>query len=148
LDIFAFGDQTFHGPYLLVSTLRSNSLKKIVMEQIISSPKELVLSFIKLINEEQFDEARNLAHDDMVFKGVLGSRDGADAYFNDMKNMKLKYKIIKAFEEGNDVCVLYDLNMSGLTIFGCGWYQVEQGKVTSLKVIFDSRPLLEQADKK
>jgi predicted SnoaL-like aldol condensation-catalyzing enzyme len=118
------------------------------MEQIISNPKELVLSFIKLINEEQFDEARNLAHDDMVFKGVLGSRDGADSYFNDMKNMKLKYKIIKAFEEGNDVCVLYDLNMSGLTIFGCGWYQVEQGKVTSLKVIFDPRPLLEQADKK
>lgn len=109
-----------------------------------TNPKELVLNFIKLINEEQFNEARKLAHDDMTFKGVLGSRDGADAYFNDMKNMKLKYRIIKAFEEGNDVCVLYDLNMSGLTIFGSGWYQVEQGKVTALKVVFDPRPVLEQ----
>lgn len=113
-----------------------------------SGPKELVLNFIELINEERFDEARNLAHDAMTFKGVLGSRDGADAYFNDMRNMKLKYKIIKAFEEGNDVCVLYDLDMSGLTIFGCGWYQVEQGKVTALKVVFDPRPVLEQANKK
>lgn len=109
-----------------------------------SNPKELVLSFIKLINEEQFDGARNLAHDDMTFKGVLGSRDGADAYFKDMKNMKLKYKIIKVFEAENDVCVLYDLDMLGLTIFGCGWYQVEQGKVKSLKVVFDPRPVLEQ----
>lgn len=118
------------------------------MEHITSSPKELVLSFIKLINEERFEEARNLAHDDMVFEGVLGSRNGADAYFNDMKNMKLKYKIIRAFEEGNDVCVFYDLDMSGLTIFGCGWYQVEQGRVAALKVIFDPRPVLEQANKK
>jgi hypothetical protein len=118
------------------------------MEHTTSNPKELVLSFIKLINEEQFDEARNLAHDDMTFKGVLGSRDGADAYFKDMKNMKLKYEIIKAFEDGNDVCVLYDLDMSGLKIFGCGWYQVKQGKVTALKVVFDPRPVLEQANKK
>ena len=118
------------------------------MEYITADSKALVLSFIKLINEEQFDEARNLAHDNMTFKGVLGSRDSADAYFNDMKNMKLKYKIIKAFAEGNDVCVLYDLDMSGLTIFGCGWYQVEQGKVTALKVVFDPRPVLEQANKK
>lgn len=58
--------------------------------------------------------------------------------------MKLKYKIIKVFEAENDVCVLYDLDMSGLTIFGCGWYQVEQGKVKSLKVVFDPRPVLEQ----
>lgn len=34
-----------------------------------SNSKELVLNFIKLINEEQFDGARNLAHDDMTFKG-------------------------------------------------------------------------------
>jgi hypothetical protein len=112
-----------------------------------SNPKELILNFIKLINEERFDEARNLADENMTFKGVLGSRDGADAYFNDMKNMKLKYKIIKAFEEGNDVCVLYDLDISGLTIFGCGWYQVEQGKVTAIKVVFDPRPVLEQGKK-
>jgi hypothetical protein len=118
------------------------------MEHINSHPKELVLSFIKLINEERFEEARKLAQDNMTFKGVLGSRNGADAYFNDMKNMKLKYKVIKAFEDGNDVCVFYDLDMSGLTIFGCGWYQVEEGKVTTLKVIFDPRPVLEQADKK
>jgi hypothetical protein len=56
--------------------------------------------------------------------------------------MKLKYKILKAFEDENDVCLLYDLTMAGQTIFGCGWYQVQNGKIKSLKVVFDPRPFL------
>jgi len=58
--------------------------------------------------------------------------------------MKLKYKILKAFEDENDVCLLYDLTMSGLTIFGCGWYLVQGGKIKSLRVVFDPRPVLAQ----
>jgi hypothetical protein len=44
---------------------------------------------------------------------------------------------------GPDVCLLYDLTMSGKTIFGCGWYEVRQGKVVHLRVVFDPRPFLE-----
>jgi hypothetical protein len=62
--------------------------------------------------------------DDMTFDGVL------------------KYHINKPFENENDVCLLYDLDMQGKTIFGCGWYHVEDGKIHSLKVVFDPRPLL------
>lgn len=105
--------------------------------------KETVLAFVQAINDEDFKTARQLASDNMTFKGVLGSRDGGDAYMQDMEKMKLKYDIQKAFMDGNDVCLLYDLTMSGKTIFGCGWYQVEAGKVQSLKVLFDPRPFLE-----
>jgi len=109
------------------------------------SAKEIVISMITLINDEQFDEARGYADDGMTFKGVLGARDNADAYFKDMKQMKLKYKIRKAICEGDDVCVFYDLDMGGVNIFGCGWYRVQQAKVISLEVIFDPRPVLAQA---
>jgi hypothetical protein len=115
---------------------------------ITNSAKAIILACIKALNEEDFDTARTYASDDMTFVGVLGSRDSAQAYFDDMRKMKLKYDVKIAFEEGDDVCLLYDLGISGITLFGCGWYHVRQGKIDSLKVLFDPRPLLEQQEKK
>jgi hypothetical protein len=65
-----------------------------------------------------------------------------------MERMKLKYGIKKIFADENDVCLFYDLSMGGLTLFGCGWYHVQNGKINSLKVVFDPRPVLEASDKK
>jgi limonene-1,2-epoxide hydrolase len=107
-----------------------------------------VMSFIKHLNEENFDAARKCVDDDLKFEGVMGSRDGADAYFEDMKKMKFKYHVLKTFVDGDDVCLFYDISMSGITIFSCGWYKVEYNKICSFKVLFDPRPLLHQAAKK
>jgi limonene-1,2-epoxide hydrolase len=112
-----------------------------------TNAKEIVTSCIKALNEEDFKTARKYVTDNFSFVGVLGSRDGADAYFNDMEKMKLKYDIKKVFVNENDVCLLYDLTMSGVTLFGCGWYHVEGDKINSLKVVFDPRPILELSDK-
>lgn len=38
--------------------------------------------------------------------------------------------------------------MAGVKTLSCGWYQVEDGKVTSLRVLFDPRPVLEASPKK
>ncbi|MDO3626477.1 nuclear transport factor 2 family protein [Mucilaginibacter sp. BT774] len=107
-----------------------------------ASAKYTVMSFLKSLNEEEFDNARKYADEDLKFEGVLGSRNGADAYFEDMKKMKFKYHLLKTFADGTDVCVLYDIDMGGITVFCCGWYQVEHHKITSIKVVFDPRPLL------
>ena len=111
--------------------------------------KELVLKFITALNEEDFETARTCLSDDMVFDGVLGHRDGANTYIEDMKKMKFKYKIKKVFEDGTDVCLLYDIDMGDKeTVFTCGWYQLKNDKIKSLKVVFDPRPVLEKQDKK
>ena len=112
------------------------------------SPKDIVLSCVRAINQEDFAAARRLVSDDLSFVGVLGERHGADAYFKDMQQMRLKYTIRKTVAEGDDVCVLYDLEMSGKTIFVCGWYHVENGHIKSLRVIFDPRPVLEPSRSK
>ncbi|MDO6431728.1 nuclear transport factor 2 family protein [Flavitalea sp. BT771] len=109
-----------------------------------TSAKEVVLTCIKALNAGDLKAARSCVNDDMEFDGVLGARHGADAYFQDMEKMRLKYHIRKAFEDGDDVCLLYDLEISGKTIFGCGWYHLQRGKISHLKVVFDPRPLLEQ----
>lgn len=109
--------------------------------------KEIVMSCINALNEEDFDKARKFVNENMRFIGVLGSRNGAEEYFADMRKMKLKYHIKKVFENGDDVCLLYDLDISGISIFGCGWYHVRNGKIDTLQVVFDPRPILESSRK-
>lgn len=110
--------------------------------------KEVVLSYLRALNDEDFAAARKLVTEDLAFEGVLGSRRGADEYFKDMAKMKFKYKIIKAFAEGEDVCVLYDIDMDGLNVFTCGYYQLANGRIKSLRVVFDPRPVLEAATRR
>jgi hypothetical protein len=111
--------------------------------------KEIVLTFIDALNKEDFEKAAQCLSEDMIFDGVMGKRNGAESYISDMKKMKFKYEIEQTFENANDVCVLYNINMSGkATIFTCGWYQVAHGKIEKLKVVFDPRPLLENPQKK
>lgn len=120
-------------------------LKSIIMAQ--NSAKETVLAFIKALNEEAFDTASTYANDDLAFIGVMGSREGAKAYFDDMKRMKLKYTIRQAVAEGDDVGLLYDIVLEGQKILGTGWYQLVNGKISLIRAIFDPRPLLEKAGK-
>ena len=110
--------------------------------------KELVLAFVQALNEEDYTAARDCLDDDMSFVGVLGTRDGAASYIQDMERIKLKYDIKKIFVDGNDVCLWYDIQMSGVEVLTSGWYHVVDGKIRSLKVVFDPRPVLEQGSKK
>ena len=110
----------------------------------VSQEKEVVLTFLDALNNEDWKTARHYLSDDMIFDGVLGHRAGADIYVEDMSKMKFKYRILKAFADGDDVCVLYDIDMSGNTIFTAGWYKVRDNKIKSLRVVFDPRPIVGQ----
>ncbi len=113
----------------------------------VTSAKQVVVKFINALNNEDFEGAKAYTDDDMKFDGVLGSRNGSEAYFADMQKMKFKYDVKKVFADGNDVCLLYDINMGNATIFTCGWYKLKDGKICSLKVVFDPRPVLEKQGK-
>ena len=102
----------------------------------------LVLSYVKALNDEDFKVARQHVSDHMIFDGPLASIHGADAIFADLERMRLKYDVMKVFASGNDICVFYDVTLSGVKLFTCGWYQVDDGKIRSLKVVFDPRPVL------
>ena len=105
--------------------------------------KEIVLSLIDAINNLDFKTARNFLSDNISFSSPVGTRDGIESYIKDMERLKLKFHLKKVLADGNDVCLLYDFSVGSLNIFGCGWYQVENGKIHSLKVIYDPRPIFE-----
>jgi len=108
--------------------------------------KETLLSFLNALNEEDFETARSFVTDDLRFEGVLGARDGAAAYFTDMERMKFKYAIKNVIAEGNDVAALFDVTIQGMEILTAGWYHLTGGKINSIRVIFDPRPLFEKKD--
>jgi hypothetical protein len=107
-----------------------------------NEPKEVVLRLGKALNDESFQIARRYVSDDMKYVGPFGSRDGAEAYLQEIERLRLKFDIQKIFADDKNVCVLYDITVSGITLFACGWFQVNAGRVSSLRVTFDPRPLL------
>jgi len=109
------------------------------------SAKETVVSFLEALNRMDLQMARGFLDDRLSFTAPDGAPvQGADAYLAGWKPLGLSYAIRKAFADGEDVCVLYDIHFSRppVTLFACGYYQLKAGKVASIKVIFDPRPLL------
>ena len=104
--------------------------------------KQVVLNLGTAINDERFQTARLYLANDMKYEGPFGTRVGAEAYLEEIERLRLKFHIQRIFANHEDVCVLYNIDAAGITVFACGWFQIKDGKVGSLKVIFDPRPLL------
>ena len=77
----------------------------------------------------------------MSFVGVLGSRNGAEAYFEDLRRMKLNHDAKKA---SMAVTLVFFAN-SRFPARRFPWSRVEAGKIKSLRVLFNPRPLLAPA---
>jgi hypothetical protein len=49
--------------------------------------------------------------------------------------------ILKVFDDGSDVCLFCDLVTKTMgTSFVAEWYKVKDGKITSVRAVFDARP--------
>jgi hypothetical protein len=110
--------------------------------------KEIVLEFLEALNRKEFKSARSYVSDKVTYMAPLNTFNGAEPYFKYVEHLNLfKLDIKKVFIEGsNDVCVLWEVNYSSppSPIFVSAWYQVHDGKISSMKLVFDPRPLLQQ----
>ena len=101
-------------------------------------------AYAEALNARDIDRTRAYLHDDLTYQGPVGKTQGADAYLNQVSAIGLHQEVRKIFVDGNDVCVLADLSIAkvpGVRLFGCGWFQVKDGKIVSIRTIFDPRPL-------
>jgi ketosteroid isomerase-like protein len=114
------------------------------------SAKEIVVSFLKYLNNKDLKSARSCVSDDLVFILPQGSFDSAEAYFKaaeqGLQTYQEPYKFVikKIFTDGDDVCVFNDVIAGSVTLFACGWYHVENQKIRSVRLVYDPRPLLEK----
>lgn len=102
-----------------------------------------VSSFLKALNDHDYEAAREFMADDLKFEGVLGSVEGKTEYLKQMTRMKLRYDVKKLVYDDENVAVLYEIEMSGKKIPTAGWYEVRDGQITHIRVVFDPRPVLQ-----
>jgi len=107
------------------------------------------MEYIQACERRDFKSARSYISDNISYVGPtgLGSFDKAEPYLKYLEHLNLpKSDIKKVFVDGPDVCVLHEANFDTLPapMFVSSWYHVEDGKISSLRVVFDPRPYLQE----
>ena len=107
-------------------------------------PQEIVLAFQQAIGNKEFAAARKLLHDNLEFHGPIDTFHKADDYLHAIQKLSViveGVEILKVFEDGNDVSLFCDLKTKTVgTSFVAEWYKVKDGKIASVRVVFDARP--------
>jgi ketosteroid isomerase-like protein len=112
--------------------------------------KEIVMEYLEAVQRKDFKSARNYVSDNMSYMGPVGfgSFNKAEPYFKYLEHLDLpKLEIKKVFADGHhDVCLLYELNYGTppTTTFVSAWFQVYDGKISSIRLVFDPRPFVQQ----
>ena len=119
-----------------------------------SSAKEIVMEFVKALQRKDFKTVRSYITDNMT--GVAPGPEGLTSYdkaafmsYVEHGNVP-PYDIKKEFADSNDVCLLYEATYQSLygervKTFVCAWFHVnDDGKISSLRFVFDPRPLFQQ----
>ncbi|MFC0622718.1 nuclear transport factor 2 family protein [Kribbella deserti] len=106
--------------------------------------KSVAIRYVDSWTTGDLETTRSLLHDDVRFVGPLGTAEGiADC----LKGLEGLVKVVKsadrkhAFADGDDACVIYDLNTEGATLPTSGWFKVRDGRISAIRVFFDPRPL-------
>ncbi|MDG6982962.1 MAG: nuclear transport factor 2 family protein [Nitrososphaerota archaeon] len=103
-----------------------------------ANPKELVTSYIAALHEQRYEDAMVLLQDNVRIRGPAGETYGKPTQFVEtLRKYRGKYDIKRMFADGEDVCVLYDLVIGQSAVYMSSWYQVRDGKITSINTIFD-----------
>jgi hypothetical protein len=120
------------------------------IESSAKSARDIVMEFIQATERQDYQSARGYLSDNMSYVSPVNSFDRAEPYLK--YNLHLyqtgqlvKFDIKKEFADGNDVCIIHEYNSQLV----CLWYHVDDdGKISSLQVIFDPRQFLEGAKQK
>ena len=108
--------------------------------------KDIVMEYLQATERRDFQAARGYLRDNVSYVSPLNSFDRAEPYLK--YNLHLyetgqlaKFDIKKEFADSNDVCILHEWNSQLV----CVWYHVDDdGKISSIRVIFDPRPFVQQ----
>lgn len=106
--------------------------------------REIVLAYQEAIGKKDFQAARKLLHDNLEFRGPIDTFHKADDYLHAIQKLSAIVEgvdILKVFEDENEVSLFCDLKTKTVgTFFVAEWYKLNEGKIASVRVVFDARP--------
>jgi ketosteroid isomerase-like protein len=108
---------------------------------------ETVNRFYDTTENKKGEGLETLLANDMTFIGPLMKTSGAEEYINSTKQFLQMHKatrMLKQFENGNDVCSIYEMDITTpgggmITLELTDWIQVANGKVVMQKIYYDPR---------
>lgn len=111
-----------------------------------SNARDVVDRSFTVLKAKDFATIRTLLHDDVSFRGALGTTEGAEDYLSGLQRMMATMTGMERraiFAEGEDVCQIYDLTLAEppVTLPIAQWLTVRDGRIAALRVYFDPRPL-------
>jgi predicted ester cyclase len=107
--------------------------------------KEVVMEYLEAANRKDWKSARSYVNDNVSYVGPLNSFDKAEPYLKYFEHLDLpKMDIKKVFVDGNDVCEFHEVNVDTQPepLLVCMWFHVDDGKIGSIRIVFDPRPFL------
>lgn len=101
---------------------------------------ETVMSYIDGMGKRDYPTAKLYLGENVFIKGPAGEAfQSADEFLNMMEKQRGSYDMKKIFVDGDDVCLLYDFVTEKVTTFFASWYQVKEGKIVTIRTVFDPR---------
>lgn len=106
----------------------------------------VVAAYFDSWKAKDFDTFQSLLADDVSFTGPFATLDNAEDCRNGIEGMSqitTDIAIRKTFVDGPDVLTWFDLHTkSAPPCPTANWSHVENGKITTIRVTFDPRPII------
>jgi SnoaL-like domain len=106
----------------------------------------LAATYFRAWKAHDFEEFRSILADDVTFTGPLGEAGNADECVKGIQGMSqimTDVVIRKTFIDGPDILTWFDLHtkVTKDPLPVANWTHVKNGKISSIRVLFDPRPL-------
>ena len=106
---------------------------------------EVVHCFLRALGQGDFEAAHTILAKEFAFRGPFDTFDDPKSYLEALKKLYPIVKTIdirKLFVDGDEASLLYDMetNTPIGTAFICECFKVRDGKITSIRAVFDARP--------
>lgn len=111
-----------------------------------TDPGALTETYFQAWQGQDFDTLRSVLAENATFRGPLGAADNADECIAGLRGMSKTMTgitVLKRLVDGLDVVTMFELHTADApACLTANWSHVEDGKITSIRVAFDPRPLI------
>ncbi len=110
-----------------------------------TDPASVTAEYFAAWKAKDLDRYRAVLADGCTFDGPMGHETNADdctRSFANLAGITTDLVVRKVFVDGGDVCTWFDLQTAPAELAPVvNWSHVEDGRITSILVTFDPRPL-------
>lgn len=101
-------------------------------------PLEIVLKYIDHLNRQEYEKALKYLDSSVRVVGPGGEAfHEASEFVKMLGKYRSKYDLRKSFSKDSDVCLLYDFVFDRARVYASSWYEVKNGRITSITTVFD-----------